>query len=60
LGDAVRKGLLFRNPVELANRPKAQKRDATVIVWTPDEVGEFMRSVTGDRLAAMWPTTANV
>lgn len=53
LGDAVRKGLLYRNPVELADRPKAQKRDATVIVWTPEEVGVFMRSVTGDRLAAM-------
>lgn len=58
LGDVVRKGLLYRNPVELADRPKAQKRDATVIVWTPKEVGVFMRSVTGDRLAAMWRTAA--
>ena len=58
LGDAVRKGLLYRNPVELADRPKAQKTDATVIVWTPQEVGVFMRSVTGDRLAAMWRTAA--
>jgi integrase len=58
LGDAVRKGLLYRNPVELADRPKSQKRDATVIVWTPQEVGVFMRSVTGDRLAAMWRTAA--
>jgi integrase len=44
--------------VELADRPKAQKTDATVIVWTPQEVGVFMRSVTGDRLAAMWRTAA--
>ncbi|MDP3985028.1 MAG: hypothetical protein Q8Q52_08520, partial [Acidimicrobiia bacterium] len=58
LGDAVRKGLLYRNPVELADRPKTQKRDATVIVWTPEEVGVFMRSVSSDRLAAMWRTSA--
>jgi integrase len=58
LSDAVRKGLLYRNPVELADRPKSQKRDATVVVWTPEEVGEFLRSVTVDRLAAMWRTAA--
>lgn len=58
LSDAARKGLIYRNPVELADRPKAQKRDATVIVWTPEEVGNFLRSVTEDRLAALWRTAA--
>lgn len=37
MGDAARKGLVYRNPVELADRPKAQKPDATFIVWTPEE-----------------------
>jgi len=58
MGDAVRKGLIYRNPVELADRPKAQKPDATLIVWTPEEVGVFLRSVTDDRLAALWRTAA--
>lgn len=58
MGDAVRKGLIYRNPVEFADRPKSPKPDATLIVWTPEEVGSFLRSVTKDRLAALWRTAA--
>nr|MBA2724997.1 hypothetical protein [Actinomycetota bacterium] len=51
---AVRKGLLNRNPVDLADKPKVQKADATIRVWTPAEIVRFIQATSTDRLAALW------
>lgn len=58
LGDAARKGLIQSNPVPLADRPSSPRADATIQVWTPEEIGEFLRLVGGDRLEALWRTAA--
>jgi integrase len=52
-GFAVRKGLLVRNPVALAETPEAGRPD-TAAPWTADELRSFITHVDGDRLEALW------
>jgi integrase len=56
LSDAVRWGLLSRNPVEAAEAdlPRSGRGRRIPTVWTPDELRTFLRSVRGDRLYALW------
>lgn len=50
---AVRKGLLNRNPVALAETPEAG-RPQTAAPWTGPELRAFIEAVAGDRLEALW------
>jgi integrase len=52
LGDAVRWGLLPRNPAELVDPPREAKPEMRV--WGADEVRRFLAHVADDRLYAMW------
>jgi len=56
LADAVRWGLISRNPVEAAEadlpRPKGGPRAQRV--WTPDQLRAFLSTVEGDRLYGLW------
>ena len=52
LRDAVRWGLLSRNPADLADPPKQQRPE--VQVWTPAQLRLFLEHVGGDRLAGLW------
>lgn len=54
LDAAVRKGLLNKNPCDLADKPKVPPADVTLDVWTPDELVRFVSATTTDRLAALW------
>ena len=55
---AVRKGLLMRNPMELADSPKMPPRDVTVDVWTGDELVRFIEVTEDHRLGAVWRLAA--
>ena len=50
--DAVRWGLLPRNPVDLIDAPRVAQAETTA--WTADEARRFLEGVATDRLAAMW------
>ncbi len=52
-GFAVRKGILHRNPVALAETPEAGRPD-TAPPWTAQELRAFIDHVDGDRLEALW------
>ncbi len=52
-GFAVKKGLLTRNPVALAETPDAGRPD-TAPPWTAQELRSFINHVDGDRLEALW------
>jgi integrase len=52
LGDAVRWGMVPRNPAEAADPPATGRSE--MHVWTPDELGRFLSAVEGDRMAALW------
>ena len=52
-GFAVRKGILHRNPVALAETPEAGRTD-TAPPWTAQELRAFIDHVDGDRLEALW------
>lgn len=54
LGDAVRKGMLARNPCDLADKVKLPEADVTIDVWTSDELAQFVTVTSTDRLAALW------
>ncbi|CAN5309139.1 site-specific integrase [soil metagenome] len=54
LDAAMRKGLLPRNPCDLADRVKLPASDVTLNVWTPDELTAFVQATSNDRLAALW------
>jgi integrase len=54
LDAAVRKGMLIRNPCDLADKPKVPRADVTLDVWTPTELSRFVEVSTEDRLAALW------
>lgn len=54
LDAAVRKGLLTRNPADLAEFPKVPRIDATAAVWTPEGLAEFVMGTSDDRLAGVW------
>lgn len=58
LDAAVRKGLLNRNPVDLADRVKLPATDVTVEVWNPAELARFLEVAAGERLQALWRTAA--
>ena len=51
---AGRKGLLVRNPCDLADKVKLPESDVTLDVWTPDELARFVVATSTDRLAALW------
>lgn len=52
LRDAVRWGLLARNPADLADPPK--HRTPEMQVWTTEQLRTFLRSVNDDRLYGFW------
>jgi integrase len=52
LGQAVRLGLLARNPVALIDPPKATRSEAKYL--TPDQARTFLASVKGDRLECLY------
>lgn len=54
--DAVRWGMVPRNPATAADPPAVNRRP--MAVWSPDQLGRFLASVEGDRLAAMWAVFA--
>lgn len=54
LDAAVRKGLLTRNPCDLADKVKLPEADVTLDVWTPEELARFVMATRTDRLAALW------
>lgn len=50
---AVKKGLINRNPVALAETPTAGRSD-TAAPWTATELRAFIGAVAEDRLEALW------
>ena len=52
LGDAVRWGVLPRNPAQFVDPPRQQR--AELKVWSVDQVRAFLEHVAGDRLHALW------
>lgn len=58
LDAAVRKGMLARNPADLAESPKMPAADSTADVWVPEELATFVNSSRGDRLAGVWRLVA--
>lgn len=58
LNDAVRTGLLDRNPASLARLPKIDPTSTTedddLQVWTADEVRAFLDQIHGHRLYDLW------
>jgi integrase len=52
LNDAVRWGLLVRNPADQADPPKP--RTAEMKVWSPEQLRAFLEHVLTDRLYAAW------
>ena len=52
LNGAVRRRLIPYNPALQVELP-AEIREPT-LVWTPEQVGQFLDSVVGDRLASLW------
>lgn len=52
LADAVRDGLLVRNPADVVNRPRAGTK--AMRAWSADEARRFLEAVAGDRLEALW------
>jgi integrase len=58
MADAVRKGLVEKNPVVLADKPRLPKPDATLQVWTPGEIASFLEAIETDRMSALWRTAA--
>ena len=58
LDAAVRKGILARNPADLADSPRMPPRDVTIDVWTAAELARFIEATQTDRLAAVWRLAA--
>jgi integrase len=63
-GDAVRHGLLARNPADLADPPTARRQSVnreTVKVWTAGQLGGFLRQseAESDRDFALWRLIAS-
>jgi integrase len=52
LKDAMRAGLLARNPAEIVSPPRAIKPEGKT--WTAEQVAVFLQHVDGDRLRALW------
>jgi integrase len=61
LGDAVRQGVLARNPADFATPPSSSStRPPEMQVWSPAETAEFLRFVEaeGERLATFYRLAA--
>jgi integrase len=56
LNDAVRWGLLVRNPANHAAAPRPHRTELRT--WTADELHSFLESVRSDRLHAAWQLAA--
>jgi integrase len=56
LNDAVRWGLLVRNPAHYAAAPRPHRTELST--WTAAELRRFLTSVRGDRLFAAWQLAA--
>ncbi len=54
LKDAVAKGLLRHNPMDLVNPVTMKRRDVTKDVWSPDQLAHFLDATRSDDLAALW------
>ncbi len=54
--DAVRWGLLARNPADAADQPRRVATD--LLVWTPEQLGAFLETAATDRLAVVWELLA--
>lgn len=52
MSDAVRWGLLTKNPVDLVDPPRP--RHTEMKAWNPQEARIFVESVADDRLSALW------
>ncbi len=52
LDDAVRKRLIPFNPARDMEKPRPER--APLRLWSPAQVGTFLRATADDRLAAMW------
>jgi integrase len=52
LKDAVRWGLLIRNPMDAVDPPRVV--DAEMVTWSDAQARVFLDAVAGDRLYAMW------
>ncbi len=52
INDAVRWGLLTKNPVDLVDPPRT--RHTEMKAWNPQEARTFVESVADDRLSARW------
>ncbi len=50
--DAVRWGMLERNPADLVDRPSAPRPE--IRAWTPQQVRAFLVYTSDDRLAPLW------
>lgn len=58
LGDADRKGLIDRNPLDGADKPRLPRSDATIVTWDPPTIAQFLEITSTDRMAALWRTAA--
>ena len=58
LDNAVRKGLIASNPVDLAESPRLPVHDVTINVWNPSQLATFIDAARGDRLAGVWRLAA--
>jgi integrase len=56
LNDAVRWGLLVRNPAHHAAAPRLRRKEMRT--WTADQLRGFLKSVRSDRLSAAWQLAA--
>jgi integrase len=54
LRDAVRGGLVARNPAELIDAPKGGAKRSGFRVWDAEQAARFLRHVRDDRLAGLW------
>ena len=52
LEDALRKGLIQRNPTELVDAPHVPHREMQT--WTPEQVRTFLATAEGDRLYTLY------
>jgi integrase len=60
LGDAVRRGILIRNPAELAHTPKRRPMgSAEMRCWNADQLNEFLRAASSHPLYAVFWLAAN-
>jgi len=57
LNDAVRWGLLPKNPAEFADPPRVPV-NTTMRIWSANEIREFLNSTATDRLHAAWVLAA--